>query len=101
MDKLTKLLLLEGIKDRFTAWSDKDPDFEFSKEAIEKGCEAMVDLLDSFDKIHKEESLNKAIHYLIDSLGFYTILCIELTDTNNKLLELLKQYNPDLDGKDL
>lgn len=101
MDKLTKLLLLEGIKDRFTTWSDKDPDFSFPKESIEKGCEAMVEVLESFDTIHKEESLNKAIHYLIDTVGFYTILCIELTDTNSKLLGLLKNYNPDLDEGDL
>lgn len=91
MNTLEKFKFTEGIKDRYTTMFAQVPEAACSMDGIDKSADLVVQTIEHFEDIKETQGLESALHYLVDVLGYYVILCNDVLVHNQELVELLKQ----------
>lgn len=97
MHTLEKFQLAETIKDRFTNICKYKKDLAVSKNAIDKGAGLLAEIINNYKDKFNEEDPKAALTYLIDSLGFYIMLGIDVQTSNEELMALLTEFMESVD----
>lgn len=95
MTELELFKVSEELKDRFSMIFKHHPDMKMPDHAIEKSTPALARIINNFNRRVEDTNAYGGVSYLIDTVGYYIMLCADMQKTNEELLELLEKFNED------
>lgn len=97
MTELELFKVAEELKDRYTYFFKKQPDIGLSRKAIEDSAPLMARILNNFNARVEEDGPRAGFSYLLDTIGYYVMLCSDMNDTNLEMVKLLEEAYSRLD----
>jgi len=92
MNELEIFRISEEIKDRFSTIFKDSPEFSCSPEAVGEGGNITAKVVNICNDIMKKDGARKSIMYLIDVIGYYVMLCYDIQNLNEELVNKLKEF---------
>lgn len=90
MTELELFKVAEELKDRYTYFFKKEPNISLSQRAVEESAPLMAKILNNFNKRVEDDGPRAGFSYLLDTVGYYVMLCSDMQETNRELLSLLE-----------
>jgi len=92
MNKMELYKLSETLKDRYSYIFKEKPELSLSPECLEGSAHVVAGIIDRHNKLLKDKGVHEAQTYLIDVVGYYTLLAYDIQKTNEEMLKAINEY---------